>query len=247
MNSEPALGDALGQALLAHLEHSEEAGIHIVERDDGLVHADSAAIYFSESGGWFPIEASAPARAQGRVLDIGAGGGRFALALQGMGHEVVALDVSEGCLEVCRRRGVHNTFHGTIFDLADTGPAGFDTFLLMGHNIGLLGGPEHAPAFLGVLAGIANPRAKLIGTNRDPAGTDDPVHLAYHRANVDRGRPPGQLRLRVRWDAIATEWFDYWFLPAAELAAIAESAGWRLTDTEHDADNYLAELTLAAG
>jgi len=249
MSTEPTIGDALGGALLAHLDQSEEAGVHVIERDDGFVSSDSAGIYFSDVGGMFPIEVSAPDRARGRVLDIGAGGGRFATELQRRGHDVVALDVSAGCLEVCRRLGVQETFHGTVFDLLETGPEPFDTFLLMGHNIGLLGGPAQAPAFLGALREIARPGAKVIGTNREPLATDDPVNLAYHQMNRDRGRLPGELRIRVRWRALATDWFDYWFLSVSELDAVAGSAGWTLVDTDYDDsnDNYLAELTLEPG
>ena len=66
---------------------------------------------------------------------------------------------------------------------------------------------------------------------------------------MDRGRLPGELRIRVRWRALATDWFDYWFLSVSELDAVAGSAGWTLVDTDYDDsnDNYLAELTLEPG
>ena len=56
---------------------------------------------------------------------MGAGAGRHALPLQESGREVVALDVSPGGVEVCRRRGVRETFTGTVFELAETGPEPF--------------------------------------------------------------------------------------------------------------------------
>ncbi len=243
---EPAIGDALGEALLAYLADGEEAGGHVIERDDGYINADSPVLYFTDIPDWFPVEKSVPQRVHGRVLDIGAGGGRFAIALQELGHDVTALDVSPGCLEACRRRGVHNTFAGTIFDLAATSPEPFDTFLLMGHNIGLLGGPDHAPVFLDALRSMARPGARLLGSGRDPEQTDDPDHLAYQEMNRKRGRRPGQLIIRVRWRAIATDWFDYWFLPVAELESLAMARGWRLADTVYERDHYLVELRLAS-
>lgn len=242
--SNPVVGDALGAALLAHLSAGEEAGVHIIERDDGYVDADSASLYFTKIGDWFAVEESVAGRVRGRVLDIGAGGGRFAIELQQQGYDIVALDVSDGCLEVCRSRGVLQTFSGTIFDLAANDPDPFDTFLLMGHNLGLLASPARAPRFLDTLRSIAQPGAKIIGTSRDPLATTDPVHLGYHQRNRDRGRPPGQMTIRVRFQNLATPWFDYWFQPIEELGDLAFRSSWRLTGSAFENDHYLAELSL---
>ena len=234
MATEPVEGDALGAALRAQLEQGGDAGRHIVERDDGCVSSDSATLYFLDPGNWFAVEASVPSRTQGRVLDIGAGAGRFALEMQNRGHDVVALDVDDLCLEVCRRRGVAQLFSGTIFDLLETSPEPFDTFLLMGHNLGLLAGPDEAVKFLETLGKMANPGARILGTNLEPLGTDDPLHLSYHQQNRERGREPGQLVLRVRWTNLASPWFDYWFLSTSDLRTVAASAGWDLVDVVSD-------------
>lgn len=245
MSSEPVIGDALGSALLAQLEHGGDAGRYIIERDDGCVSSDPAELYFRGVADCFDVEASVPGRVLGRVLDIGAGAGRFAMEMEKRGHDVVALDIDAGCLEVCRRRGVHKTFLGTVFDLAATDPQPFDTFLMMGHNIGLLGGPDHAPRLLEALRSMANPGARMIGSGRDPRITDDPLNLAYHQMNRERGRPPGQLVLRVRWRNIASQWFTYWFVSTDELGAIAATSGWELVDVvSGDGGNYLVELSL---
>ncbi len=240
----PTEGDALGALLIAHLDDGEAASIYVVERDDGYVGFEPSEVCFSNPGGWFPVERSFADYVHGRVLDVGAGAGRCSLELQDRGHDVVALDVSAGCLEVCRRRGIPKTFDGTIFDLAATDPEPFDSFLLMGHNIALLASPAMAPRFLGTLAAMARPGATIIGTNRDPLATTDPVNLGYHQMNRDRGRPPGQLTIRVRWENLATEWFDYWLMSLEELATIAASSGWELTNHSEANGSYLAVLSL---
>ena len=50
----------------------------------------------------------------------------------------MALDVSPGAVGVCQRRGVRRTVIGTVQDLVDADAEPFDTFLLLGTNLGLL-------------------------------------------------------------------------------------------------------------
>lgn len=212
-------GDAFGKALLAYTDG--QAGTHIIEREDGLVEAFQADIYFDADRIWHDIEQAALSHARGRVLDIGAGAGRFSLELAERGLDVVALDVSEGAVEVCRSRGLP-TFLGTIFDY-EGGP--FDGFMLIGNNLGLLESPDHAPRFLRRLTELAEPGALIMGTGLPPA-TDDPVHLEYQAANMAAGKPPAQLRLRVRYRNVQGPWFDYWLQDPEDVVAEAAEHGW---------------------
>ena len=227
---EPIIGDAFGLALLDHLDNGSDARPHFVEREDGLLEPFDTAVYFTGRSIVFENDPDITQRAGERVLDVGAGAGRHALPVQQSGRQVVALDTSPGATEVCRRRGIPETYTGTVFDLADEGPEPFDTILLLGNNLGLLESGEHAPRFLEALAQLSRPGTEIIGTCRDPFDTDDPLHLEYHQVNRDRGRLPGQLRLRTRWANVASPWFDYLFLPIDELRAIANESGWELVD-----------------
>ncbi|MGH9286530.1 MAG: class I SAM-dependent methyltransferase, partial [Acidimicrobiales bacterium] len=166
----------------------------------------------------------------GRVLDLGAGAGRACLALQRRGADVTALDVSPGATEVCRQRGVHQTFTGTVADLAQTGPEPFGTFLMLGNNIGLLGGAGTAGAMLATLGRMATTGARIVGESFDPYATDDPAHLAYQEDNRRRGRLGGQVRLRIRHRLTATPWRDYLLCTPGELAALVAGTGWELVD-----------------
>jgi len=241
---EPRPGDAFGTALLDAL--SGERGTHIVERDDGFVDAMDTTDYFLEpdhwSEAWPDDDLAALDLVDGRVLDVGAGAGRFSLALQSRGLEPLALDVSPGAVEVCRRRGVRQTFLGPMEALADTEPALFDSAVLMGNNLSLLGSAERSGPMFDTLRRLLRPVGTVVGACLDPYGTEDPAHLAYHRWNRERGRLPGQLRLRVRYRAFAGDWFDWLLMSPNELAVIADRAGWRLDDATDPDPYYLAML-----
>ncbi len=217
------IGDAFGHVLLACHAGGAVPGVafELIERSDGHLGVMDAVRYFAPSDDWTATTRFARERAVGRVLDIGAGAGRVALALQDEGYDVVALDVSEGATTVCRQRGVRATFTGSVFDLAATAPEPFDTFLMLGNNLGLLGGAEQAPRFLDALASMARPGAAAIGETLNPYRTNDPDHLRYHDDNRALGRLPGQLRLRVRHAQLATPWMEYLFCTPEELESIS--------------------------
>lgn len=54
--------------------------------------------------------------AEGNILDVGAGSGCHALALQEMGKEVCAIDISPRSVEVMEKRGVRNVRQMNLFD-----------------------------------------------------------------------------------------------------------------------------------
>ena len=223
------VGDAFGEALLAALEHGESRAV--IERDDGFVAVDEIAEnYFGQPEEWATRCRWALDRAGGRVLDVGAGAGRAALALQDRGQDVVALDVSSGAIEVCERRGVTHRFLGTVDDFAASTPRSFDSFLALGNGLGFLESREHAPEFLAALTRLGHPGSIIVGTGLDPYETNDPIHLAYHEANRARDRLGGQVTIRVRYRELATAWFDLLWCSVDDLAQICEPAGWTITD-----------------
>lgn len=237
----PIVGDAFGAALLAHL-HGEN-GDHVLERDDGFVDTMGAEPYFAPHEAWPDLDRRALDIARGRVLDAGAGAGRAAIAIQDRGDDVVAVDTSPGAVEVCIARGVRAAVTASISRADDLRPLGrFDTVLLLGNNLGILGSVEHAAAVLDSLASVLAPGGRVIGIGLDPTLDDVPWHAAYRERNVSRGRLPGQIRLRIRFRSVADPWFDWLFTPVDGLAELAERSGWVVAEHTTPDPAYLAVL-----
>jgi SAM-dependent methyltransferase len=258
----PRAGDAFGEMLLAELEITQAGGpsvIEIVERDDGFIRGMAASRYLAGPDEWAPFERRALDLAQGRVLDVGCGGGRFALALQERGLAVTGLDVSPGAVEVSRQRGLRdvlvadaldqNALDQNALDQATgswahgAASGSYDTFLLMGENLGLLGSRKQAARFLAGLAAAASPGARILGHGADPYPTDDPVHVRYRERQHAAGELGGQMTVRVRYRDLATEWFPYLLCSPDELAGLVAGTSWELTEVDRaDPVNYLAVL-----
>jgi SAM-dependent methyltransferase len=221
----PEVGDAFGRALLDIVAGTADP--IVIERDDGFVTVESFdyQVVRDERDLW------ALDRVRGRVLDIGAGAGRASLALQDRGHDVVALDVSPGAILACRQRGVRQVYAGPVEQAAADGLAGtFDSALLLGNNLGLLGSPQTAPGFLTAISRLLRPGGRIVGTCLDVYQTDKEAHLQYHERNRRRGRMPGHMTIRVRYQGLATDWFDWLALSPAELTDLARPTGWQVTD-----------------
>ncbi len=255
---EPRPGDAFGELMRAAL--AEETGlgprptiggtiprpvIEIVERDDGLINGAPAARYLCGPDRWPPFDLRALDRLDGRTLDIGTGAGRLALSLQERGVPVVGLDVSPGTIEVATARGVRATVCATVDSHAGAAGEGYDRFALLGNNVGLFESRERAPVFLGALAAMARPGAKIVAQGTDPYATQDDLHRTYHAHNRAAGRMGGQLRVRVRYRDLATGWFDYLLCTPDELASLVAGTEWQLEEIDDaDAPFFVATLRL---
>src|SRR2546427_10718949 len=84
--------------------------------------------------------------AQGKILDVGCGGGRISLYFQKRGFDVLGIDASPLAIKVCKLRGLQKARAMSITDVSS--PLGmFDTILMIGNNFGLFGSPNRAKRF----------------------------------------------------------------------------------------------------
>lgn len=199
------------------------------ERDDGFRGEEDVSWYFTTPREFLSIEKRALKFARGtlRVLDIGCGAGRMSLYLQKRGMNVTAIDISARIVELARARGVKDA---RVVDVSGRLPfrnGEFDTVILFGNNLGIVGTVPKFRAMLRELYRVTTPRGRIIATTRMPS-TTNPVHKSYLRQNWARGRAIGQIRLRQHLNNKRGQWFDLLLLAPTELMQIAAKEKWEL-------------------
>lgn len=226
--------DAFGHALYDY--HLGGGPAIVIERDDGYVDADfGGELYLAGVARWPASQRRAIKLARGRTLDVGCGAGRVALHLQEQGHGVVAVDTSPLAVKTCRERGVEDARALSVTQVSRK-LGRFDTIVMYGNNFGLFGSFRRARWLLRRFRNLTSPDARIIAETRNPYGTDDPYHTAYHRLNRRRGRMGGQIKMRVLYETHRTPWFDYLMVSREEMDAILAGTGWavdRIFDGKH--------------
>ena len=213
---------------------------HTIIRDDGHRETfEDAGIYFSAPRS--PDQADALAGMKGVVLDAACGPGSYSLYLQERGAKVVAVDSSEGAIEVCRERGCHDA---RVMDMRTLTlePGTFDAVLLMGKTLGLGQTPSEQAALFRKLHEATKATGVIVGTSIDPRQTEDPVHLAYHEQNRRAGRPIGMVRIRLDYGERHGPWFYVWMMTPREVEDTASKAGWRIRSSEQTSPTCLYVL-----
>jgi SAM-dependent methyltransferase len=220
--------DAFGRALLDWARGGTDP--EYLERADGATDEGAGhEVYLASPSRWPAAERRALALARGRVVDVGCGAGRVALELQRRGLDVVGVDSSPLAVRASRLRGVEQLWCMPLAQLTRH-IAMFDTVVLFGNNFGILATPERARRVLAAWARRARPGTRILAESTNPyCGGAPTLDRAYYRANVARGRLPGQVRLRTCYQRWATPWFDWLFVSRREMAVLVRGTGWRVT------------------
>ena len=144
-------------------------------------------------------------------------------------------------MEVCRRRGVLDAHVCRIEDISASLGV-FDTIVMLGNNFGLFGNRTKARRLLRRFHELTSDRGRIVAETRDVHRTEDPVHLTYLERNRQRGRLPGQIRIRVRYRLLKTPWFDYLMVSRDELEELLAGTGWHLARAIESDDVYVAVI-----
>lgn len=185
------------------------------------------------------LERTALQMAQGEILDVGAGSGCHSLALQEMGKEVCAIDISPLSVEVMKQRGVKRARHINLFDpgLTDT----FDTVLMLMNGSGIIGKLENMPAFFRRIEALLRPGGCVLMDSSDLRYLFEEEDGSYL---IDlAGDYYGEIDFRMRYKDTEGDAFDWLYVDFQTLSLYATGCGFKaelVKEGEHY--NYLACL-----
>lgn len=251
--------EPLAVALLDHHRDGRPRRVKAL-RADGLEFEIETEEYFTLEGELAELDQTAIARARGRVLDVGAGAGRHALALQAKGCEVVAIDVSPTCVALCRERGVLDVRELDVMALAvgadsrgasasegDPPPAleeslgRFDTIFFGMQTVGVAGGVMPLRRLLAGLQRFLRPGGAVIADSSE-------LRDAWEGDEADRSPNRGEIVLETRYRGLRGEPFPWVYMAEEDFAAVAREAGFELETLGRVASGeYLALLRVPGG
>ena len=188
------------------------------------------------------LEQKALELAQGKILDCGAGSGCHALALQDMGKDVEAIDISPRSVDVMQKRGIQHAYCVNLFD--DNFLHRYDTILMLMNGSGIIGKLENIGAFFSKMKQLLNPGGCIYMDSSD---------LRYLFEDEDgsflvdlAGGYYGEIDFQMQYKQVKGEPFDWLYVDFQTLSYYAQENGFKaelVQEGEHY--DYLACLKLA--
>lgn len=170
------------------------------------------------------IEQQALTMARGKILDVGAGSGCHALALQTMDKEVTAIDISELSVEVMRERGIHDTRAIDLYDehLAEQ----YDTILLLMNGSGIIGNINGMERFFLRMKQLLKPGGCIYMDSSDLKYLFEEEDGSYL---IDvAGDYYGVVDFRMQYKQVKGERFDWLYIDFDTLSYYAELYGFHV-------------------
>ena len=222
----------LGKALRDHLDSGVGRTVD-VSRSDGLLYSIETEEFFSLKGRLHNLDETALAAARGRILDVGAGAGRHALALQELGCEVVAVDISPLCVEVMRARGVNQVHVADVFSIGgERDLGGFDTVLFLMQSIGIAGSLFGLEQLLDLLRPLVRPGGQLL-LDSSPL-----LRVPGDSSDLSEG-----IDVSFAYEGYRGKSFSWLYLDETMLGEVAIRRGWNMEILGRtSASEYLARL-----
>ena len=187
------------------------------------------------------LERTALQLANGSILDVGAGSGCHAIALQEMGKEVCAIDISPLSVEVMKQRGVTNARLINLFDeqFVDT----FDTILMLMNGSGIIGRLENMPAFFRRMKMLLRPGGCILMDSSDLRYLFEDEDGSFE---IDlAGDYYGEIDFQMQYKDIKGDSFDWLYIDFQTLSLYAAEYGFKaelVKEGKHY--DYLAKLIM---
>lgn len=179
------------------------------------------------------LEQKALSMAKGRVIDIGAGAGCHALALQERGLEVKAIDISPLSCEVMKERGVKDAECVNLFNPQLQGK--YDTLLLLMNGTGIAGKLNRLSMLLNRLKELLAEGGQILIDSSD-------LKYIYENEDgsmdIDLNAPYyGEVDYQMQYKNIKGEPFDWLYTDPMLLASISKQCGLNCEIVE-EGENY---------
>lgn len=216
--------DPMGAAIAEYAKTGKAARLRVLSSmfDEDELPLDTLFRSFDEMP---EIEKEALRLAKGKILDVGAGSGCHALALQEMGKDVCAVEISPLSVEAMKLRGVKDVRLVNLFDARFTEK--FDTILLLMNGSSIIGRLENMPMFFDRMRELLNPGGAVYMDSSD---------LKYLYENEDgsfdidlNGEYYGLVDYHMEYRDIKGGEFDCLYVDFDTLSCCAESCGFKAT------------------
>ena len=191
------------------------------------------SMYFRNEVEMPELEDVALENCEGRVLDVGAGAGSHALALQVKGLDVSALEISPAACEVMESRGVKDVICADFFKF--NSEEKYDTILLLMNGIGLCGTIENLKTFLKKAEELLNEDGRLV------FDSSDTIYMYEH--DILPERYYGEVECAYSYKNLKTDFFKWLYIDQDKLREVAHELGWEMKVLFEDNHyQYLVEL-----
>jgi SAM-dependent methyltransferase len=226
------MSDILGHALYDHYHGLSKQKLWI-NNQYGPKEEMPIATYFRDEDNMPDLEWLALNECRGLVLDIGAGAGSHALALQARDIAVTALEISPVAVQVMHARGVIDTVLADIFTYNQDN---FDTLLLLMNGVGLAGTIARLKLLLTHFHTLLNSGGQILFDSSD---------IAYlYEGKLPEGAYYGEISYQYEYNRQKTDWFKWLYVDEQTMQTIATEAGFKLEVLlEDEFGQYLARLT----
>lgn len=183
------------------------------------------------------IEQKALNLCRGKVLDVGCGAGGHSLWLQKKGHDLKAIDISPGAVEVAKKRGVKNVELLDILDERDT----FDSIIILMNGTGIFQKFNDVEKYLLHLKTLLNADGQILIDSSDIIYMYDDIE----REEFSGDRYYGELDYFISYKNDIEKPITWLYLDFESLKTACQNTGLtceKAVDGAHY--DYLARLTI---
>ena len=230
--------DPMGAAIIDYLAHGKASKLRVFSSmfDEDEIPVNQLFRTFQEMPS---LEQKALQLSTGKILDVGAGSGCHTLALQEMGKEVTAIDISPLSVEAMNKRGVKDARLQNFFDRSLTGP--FDTILLLMNGSGIIGKLENLPAFFHRLKEVLARDGQLLLDSSDLSYLFEDEDGSFE---IDlAGDYYGEIDFQMQYKEIKGTPFDWLYVDFQTLSLYAAECGFNAEIIKKGKHyDYLAKL-----